>query len=443
MKDLSVGKESRLIFQFAMPMLIGNVFQQLYNIIDSVVVGQYIGKEALAAVGASFPFIFTLISLVIGIAVGATIIISQYFGAKDYHNVKRTIDTLHIFMFFTSIVVSVAGITLSEPIFRLTRLPEDILPYAEEYFDVYMLGTVFFFGFNSISAILRGLGDSRTPLYFLVISTVLNIILALLFVIVFKWGVKGTAWATVISQAVALVLAIIYLNRTHDLVKLKWHRLEFDRAIMNKSIRIGFPVGFQQAFVALSMMAMYWLVNRFGTNTTAAYSVVFRIDSFASMPAMNFAMALSAFVGQNLGARKPERVKKGLISTFFMTAVISVSISLACIFFGDPIMRIFTKDAEVIQIGEVYLRIVTGFYIFFSTMFVVGGVMRGAGDTFIPMLITFFALWVVRIPLGYYMSEHFGPSGIWWAIPIAWIIGLSLSFSYYLSGRWKKKTLIR
>jgi len=442
MKDLSVGKESKLIFQFAMPMLLGNVFQQLYTIIDSVVVGNYIGKEALAAVGASFPFIFTLISLVIGIAIGATIIIAQYFGAKDFRNVKRTIDTLYIFMFFTSIVVSFIGITFSRPIFKLIQLPEDILPYAEDYLKVYMLGTVFFFGFNSISAILRGLGDSKTPLYFLIISTVLNVILALLFVVGFHWGVKGSAWATVISQAVAFILAILYLNRTHEVVKLKWRNLEFDRAIMNKSIKIGFPVGFQQAFVALSMMAMYWLVNRFGTNTTAAYSVVFRIDSFASMPAMNFAMALSAFVGQNLGAKKPERVKNGLLSTFYMTAAISIIISLACIIFGEQIMRLFTKDNEVIQIGEVYLKIVTGFYIFFSTMFVVGGVMRGAGDTFIPMLITFFALWVVRIPVGYYMSEHFGPSGIWWAIPIAWVIGLSLSFLYYLSGRWKRKSLV-
>jgi putative MATE family efflux protein len=279
-------------------------------------------------------------------------------------------------------------------------------------------------------------------LYFLISSTVLNIFLALLFVITFQWGVKGAAWATVISQAVAFILAILYLNKTHEVVKLRWQKLEFDRAIMNKSIRIGFPVGFQQAFVAVSMMAMYWLVNRFGTDTTAAYSVVFRIDSFASMPAMNFAMALSTFVGQNLGAQKPERVKNGLVATFYMTSVISIIISLACIFFGEPIMRLFTKDAEVIAIGEVYLKVVTGFYIFFSTMFVVGGVMRGAGDTFIPMLITFFALWVVRIPLGYYMSEHYGPAGIWWSIPIAWIIGLSLSYTYYLSGRWKKKVLV-
>jgi len=253
--------------------------------------------------------------------------------------------------------------------------------------------------------------------------------------------VKSVAWATVISQAVAFILAIIYLNRTHEIINLTWRKLTFDRAILDKSLKIGFPVGFQQAFVALSMLAMYWLVNRFGTNATAAYSVVFRIDSFAGMPAMNFAMALSAFVGQNLGAQKPERVRHGFVSTFYMTSAISIVISLIGIFFAGPLMRMFTNDLEVIAIGKEYLQIVSGFYIVFSTMFIVGGVMRGAGDTFIPMLITFFALWVVRIPVGYYLSEKWGYHGIWWAVPIAWVIGLGFSYLYYLTGRWKKKVV--
>ncbi|MBW6460034.1 MAG: MATE family efflux transporter, partial [Bacteroidales bacterium] len=316
MKDLSVGNESKLIFHFALPMLLGNVFHQLYHIVDSIIVGNYIGKEALAAVGASFPFIFMLVSLVVGIAIGATIIIAQYFGAKDIHNVKRTIDTLFIIMFFASIVVMLAGILLSGPVFRLTGLPEEIMPQAIEYFNVYLLGAVFFFGFNSINAVLRGLGDSKTPLYFLIISTILNIVLDLFFVIGLNWGVKGVAVATIISQAVAFFLAVIYLNRKHEVINVSWRRYEFDKLIMNKSVRIGFPVGFQQAFVAMSMLAMYWLVNRFGADATAAYSVAFRIDSFASMPAMNFAMALSSFVGQNLGAQKPERVGRGFVASF-------------------------------------------------------------------------------------------------------------------------------
>lgn len=443
MRDLSVGKESKIIFQFALPMLIGNVFQQIYTLINSIIVGNFVGKEALAAVGASFPLIFTLISLVMGIAIGATIVIAQYFGAKDMKNVTRAIDTLVVFTLIASVAMSIIGMLLSKPIFMLTELPDDILPLAVDYFNIYMVGLVFAFGINSIAAILRGMGDSKTPLYFLVIATVLNIGLDFLFVLGFQWGVKGVAWATVISQAVALICAIIYLNRTHEILKITWRRLQFDRAILDKSLRIGFPVGFQQAFVALSMLAMYWLVNRFGTNVTAAFSVAFRIDSFASMPAMNFAIALSAFVGQNLGAQKPERVKRGLLATFYMTSVISIAISLVGIFFAGPVMSLFTNDADVIAIGKDYLQIVTGFYVVFSTMFIVGGVMRGAGDTFIPMLITFFALWIVRIPVGYFLSEKMGYHGIWWCIPIAWVVGLGFSYLYYLTGRWKKKAIVR
>jgi len=441
MRDLSVGKESRLIFQFAMPMLIGNVFQQLYNVVDSAVVGNYIGKEALAAAGSSFPIIFTLMSLLIGVAIGSTIIIAQYFGAKDFINVKRSIDTLYIFLFFASIAITVIGIAFSRQIFELINVPDEVIPMAVQYFNIYMLGSLFYFGFNGISAVLRGLGDSRTPLYFLIIATILNIILDLLFVITFKWGVKGVAFATVLSQFITLVMAAIYLNKTHEVVKLNFKGLVFDYPIFRKSLRIGFPIGFQQAFVAMSMMAMYWLVNRFGTNTAAAYSVVFRIDSFAAMPAMNFANALSTFVGQNLGAKKPERVKRGLLSTISMTAAISIGISLLAMSFGTPIMRLFTNDPDVIEIGKSYLVIVTGFYVVFSTMFQIGGVMRGAGDTFVPMLITFFALWVVRIPVCYYLAEDIGFTGIWWGIPIAWVVGLILHFIYFSTGRWKRKTI--
>jgi putative MATE family efflux protein len=442
MRDLSVGKESKLIFQFAVPMLVGNVFQQLYNVIDSIVVGKFIGKEALAAVGASFPIIFTLMSLLIGVAIGFTIIIAQHFGAKDMGNVKKAINTLYIFLFFASIFIMAVGIFFSRQIFQLIQVPEEVIPLAVRYFNVYMMGSVFYFGFNAISAVLRGLGDSRTPLYFMVITTILNIVFALVFVITFNWGVTGAALATVFAQLITLVWAVIYLNKKHDIVKVRFKDLGFDYGIFMRGIRIGFPIGFQQAFVALSMTVMYWLVNRFGTNAAAAYSVVFRIDSFAAMPAMNFANALSTFVGQNLGAGKPERVKKGFMATFYMTSAFSVLITLIAILFSDPIMRLFTNDPDVISIGKSYLIIVTGFYVIFSTMFVIGGVMRGAGDTFIPMLITFIALWVVRVPVCYYLSENIGFTGIWWGIPIAWVIGLALHYLYYATGRWKKKALI-
>lgn len=443
MKDLTVGKESKLIFQFAAPMLLGNVFQQLYNIVDSIIIGNFIGKQALAAVGASFPIFFALISMVIGFATGATIIIAQYFGAKKLDEVKRTIDTLYIVLFIGSIILSAVGIIFSDDIFRLIQLPEDVLPEATLYMRVYISGLVFFFGFNGTAAILRGLGDSKTPLYFLIISTITNIGLDLFFVIVLKWGIAGVAFATVIAQGGAFLTAVWYLNRTHDVVKLSLSRISFDKTIFKKSLRIGLPTGFQQTFVALGLLAIVWIVNLFGTDVIAAFSIVMRIDSLASLLAMNFAAALATFVGQNLGANKPERVKAGLIATFKMTSVVSIAITIIAILFSKLLMGIFTNDENVIDIGAKYLIIVSSFYILFSTMFVLNGVMRGAGDTLIPMFITLIALWIVRIPVSYWLSRHLDEVGIWWAIPIGWFIGMILSWFYYLTGRWKTKGVVK
>lgn len=443
MKNLTEGNSGSLIFKFAMPMLIGNVFQQLYNIVDSVVVGRYVGKEALAAVGASFPLIFMLISFVVGVAMGTTIIISQYFGAKDMKMVRRSIDTMYIFLFVASIIVTILGITLSKPIFRLINLPEDVMPQAVAYFNVYITGMIFFFGFNGISAVLRGLGDSKTPLYFLIISTVMNVALDLIFVAVFKWGIAGAAWATVISQAGAFITGIIYLNRTHEVVKLNSFKLVFDKAIFRKSLKIGLPTGLQQTFVSMGMLAITRIVNGFGTDVIAAYSAAGRLDSIAGMPAMNFGAALSTFVGQNLGANKPDRVKQGLKATFMMSGALALITSLFVILFRHQLIHLFTEDAAVISIGAQYLVIVSSFYIFFSSMFVIGGVMRGAGDTLIPMFISLFALWAIRIPAAWIMSRYFGVAGIWWSIPMAWFIGMTLSYLYYLKGNWKKKVVVR
>jgi putative MATE family efflux protein len=443
MKDLSVGNEGRLIFRFATPMLLGNMFQQLYNIVDSIIVGKFIGVEALAAVGSSFPIIFTLISFIIGIAIGSTVIISQFFGAKDYEKVRRAIDTLYIFIFFASLFVSFLGIYFSTDIFRLIGLPDDVLPQADTYLDIYLSGLVLFFGFNATSAILRGLGDSKTPLFFMIIATLMNIGLDLLFVVVFKWGIEGAAIATIVAQGGAFITAIIYLNRTHEIINLSWRKMVFDRELFRQNLRIGLPIGLQQAFVALSMMVMYWLVNPFGTNSVAAYSVVFRIDSFAAMPAMNFAAALSTFVGQNLGANKPERIRTGLISTILMTSAFAFTISAIAYFLAGPLMCLFTDDPVVVELGKEYLFIISPFYVVFTAMFTIGGVMRGAGDTIIPMLITFIALWLVRIPLCYYLSQDMGITGIWWGIPMAWLTGVLLSFFYYKTGRWKRKALVK
>lgn len=443
MKDLTEGKPTRLIFYFALPMLLGNVFQQLYNIVDSIIVGNFLGKEALAAVGASFPIIFTLISLIIGVASGSTVIIAQYFGAKNMTNVRKAIDTMYIFLFVASVILSVLGITFSKQIFTLIKLPEEIMPQANTYLRIYLTGLIGFFGFNGTSAVLRGLGDSKTPLYFLILSTVFNIGFDLLFVIVFKWGIAGVALATVISQTGAFISLIIYLNRNHEVVKFTLKKLRWDRDIFRKSLKIGLPTGFQHTFVSLGMMALFGIVNTFGTNVIAAYSVAGRIDALALLPAMNFAQALSTYTGQNIGANKTERVAAGVTSTFLMSSVITLLVMAVVILFSSFMMNLFTDDKNVISIGVEYLRIVSTFYLLFTAMFTISGVMRGAGDTLIPMFITLFSLWVIRIPAAWLLSQRFGETGIWYAVPVAWGIGAIFSYIYYRTGKWKTRSVVK
>lgn len=441
MKDLTTGPEGKLIFKFALPMLLGNVFQQMYNVVDSIIVGNFLGKEALSAVGASFPILFVLVSLVIGVAMGGGIIVSQYFGAKDYTSVKKAIGTIFAFMFLMSFVITIIGLIYSESIFRLIRLPEDIIPQANEYLTIIFAGIITMFGFNITSGILRGLGDSKTPLYFLILSTIINIGLDLLFIVVFKWGISGVAYATVIAQAIAFLTATVYLNKTHNLINISFKTIRFNYDILKKMIRIGLPSGLQHMMVAMGMMALFRIVNMFGTNTIAAYSVAIRIDSFAVMPAMNFSAALTNFIGQNIGADKIHRVRKGFTSTLAMTSVISLFFTIVMVLFGRSLMSIFTPDAEVIKIGVEYLVIVSSFYLIFTAMFITQSVFRGAGDTLVPMFITLIALWFIRLPVSYFLSQHIGTDGIWWGAPISWAVGLLIAIIYYLSGKWKNKSV--
>ncbi len=442
MKDLTQGNPGKLILNFAIPMLIGNVVQQLYNVVDSAVVGKFIGENALAAVGASFPIFYVLIALIIGIASGNMVIISQYYGAKKMAKVKQAIDTFYITVFVGSIFISILGIYFSKDIFELMDLPPELLNDATTYLNIILAGVVAMFGFNSTSSILRGLGDSKTPLYFLIISSVLNVVFDLVFVLVFDWGIAGVAWATVISQAIAFIVGTIYLNTRHEVIRISLKTITFDKEIFIKSIKIGLPSGMQQLFVALGMMALYKIVNPFGTVVIAAFSVAGRLDGFAVMPAMNLTAALTTFVGQNMGANLIDRVKKGLQVTMFYSVAISLFFTILIMFFGENIMLLFTTDANVVKIGVDYLKIVGYFYFTFSIMFSYLGVFRGAGDTIVPMLITLLSMWLFRIPAAYFLSQHFGTIGIWWSIPTGWGFGLLASAFYYKMGRWKNKVIV-
>jgi len=443
MKDLTTGGEGRLIWNFTVPMLIGNVFQQSYNVVDSMIVGRVVGKSALAAVGASFPIIFLLVALIIGGTMGFSILISQFFGAKDMARVRRAIDTAYLFLFFSSLLMTGLGLAFARPILGLLNTPAEILPQALTFLRITFGGLIFLFGYNSISAVLRGLGDSKTPLYFLVFSTLLNVALVLLFVNVLRWGIAGSAWATVIAQAVSFLLAVLYLNRTHPVLKFRIKGFEFDRAIMKRSLAIGLPSGVQQMLVAGGMMAVTRLVNGFGTDAIAAYTAAGRVDTFAVMPAMSLSVAISTFVGQNIGAGKMERVTKGLKMALYISGATSLLTTLAVVVFGWHLISMFNPDPAVVAIGSRYLLIVGSFYIVFSSMFVVTGALRGAGDTFVPMIVTVLALWGIRVPVSVYLSGRIGTDGIWWGMPLAWLAGLALSSAYYSTGRWKRLAAVR
>ncbi len=424
-------------------MLMGNVFQQLYSTVDSIIVGNALGKEALGAVGASFHIIFFLVSLFMGVTLGTSIIISQYFGARDHEKIKRAMDTAYVFLFAASLVLAVVGVIASPRILRFLNTPEDILPQASTYLRITFAGISTMVGFNATSAILRGIGDSKTPLGFLVLATVLNIVLDLVFILVFGWGIAGAAWATVIAQGFSFVSGILYLNRTHPLLRLNLRRVEFDRKVLFLSLRIGIPSGIQQMLVAAGMMALSRIVNSFGTPAVAAFAAAGRIDTFAGMPAMNLSLALANFTGQNMGAGKPERVVRGYHAALAIASAISLCITLISVVFGKSLIAVFNSDPEVVRIGASYLAIVGLFYVLFSSMFTTNGVIRGAGDTTYSMLNTILALWLVRVPAATLLSRHFGTDGIWWSMPAGWAAGFGAAYLYYRSGRWKRRVIIR
>ena len=442
MRDLTKGSEFKTILFFAIPMLIGNVFQQLYNTVDSIVVGNFIGKAALAAVGASFPVIFLLVAMVMGIGMGASVMISQFFGAKQMDNLKATIETFYWLSTISSLIVTAAGIIFAEPILLLMNTPPEVLTHAKTYMIIFFAGMVFLFGFNGIGAILRGLGDSKTPLYFLVIATILNIVLDIVFVTVFNMGVGGVAYATVIAEAVTFIGGFIVLQKSHPILRLNFRKVGFSPKLFAKMVKIGLPTGVQQMLVAASFMALTGIVMKFGTDVQAGFTSAGRIDSFAIMPVMSISMALSSFTGQNAGAGRLDRVIRGFRITLFASIAFSLLLGVVFLLWGDALVAMFNREAGVILHGTHYLHIVGIFYWIVAIMFMVQGVTRGTGDTVIPMLISLLTLWVFRVPLAHYLSGLIGPDGIWWAIPLGWGFGGVASLVYYLMGRWKKKSVI-
>ena len=440
--DLTQGKVWKTILTFVFPLLIGNLLQQMYNLADSVIVGHFIGKEALAAVSASFFIYYFIISLVIGVGSGITVVIAHYYGAKQYNNVQAAFSSFLIFTLFIGLLLSVAGVLFSESLFRLIGTPEDVIPDAVRYFRIYAGGTFVFIALNSLLSVSRGMGDSTHPMLLILITALLNVVLDILFIIVFHWDIEGVAVATVIAQTTGVIVSLIYLNKRHPILSLKRKDMRFERSLFVRGMKIGLPTSVQHCSLAIGLLVLLSVVNQFGTDTLTAYGAAGKIDSLITQVIITLSSALAAFCGQNIGAGAMPRVHQSVRFAMLINALFWALIFLTICFFGHAIMMIFTSDATVIAIGNDYLLIVGAVFLLHGAMNIMNGAMRGAGDTFFAMITGIITFWLIRLPLAYYLSERIGYRGIWWAISISITIGFLATCLYYLSGRWKKRQVI-
>ncbi|MEG1777365.1 MAG: MATE family efflux transporter, partial [Angelakisella sp.] len=356
MTDMTVGSPLRLIVLFSLPLLAGNILQQLYNMVDSMVVGQYVGTEALAAVGTGFPIFFMVSSVFMGIGMGATVIISQYYGAGDMDNVRSSVDTVYTAMMLGCIPITLFGLAVSGPLLRLINVPPDAYELAHTYLLIVFLGVIAVFGYNVNAGILQGLGDSKTPLIFLSVACVLNIILDLVFVIAFDWGVAGVAIATAIAQGFSWIFGIFYINRKYPEIKIHPFSFRFNRRLFKQIFRMGIPISVQQALFSVGVMAMLSLINGYGSAFVAGFNGANKLDTFVFMPITSFASACTTFVGQNIGAGKLDRVHKGTVSAIKLSVVVSLISGGLLLLFGTPLMGLFNGTPEVIAAGMAYLN---------------------------------------------------------------------------------------
>ena len=436
---MTEGNPFKLILLFALPMLIGNVLQQLYNMVDSIVVGNYVGKIALAAVGTGFPVIFLMSSLFIGIGIGATILISQYIGAGDINNVRKTSQTIYTAMILSSIPISIIGMIFCEPILSLINTPADVMPMAKQYMVIIFAGMIGSFGYNINAGILQGFGDSKSSLLFLAIATVINIVLDLLFVVGLNWGVPGVAIATVIAQTFSWIFGIIYMKKKYEILNFPITKFYFDKEIFKKILKLGLPSGIQQALFSIGIMSMQSLVNSYGSDFMAGFNAANKIDTFAFMPIQSFANAVTTFTGQNIGAGRLDRVHQGTIAATVMSMIICI-IALIIIPLGPFILGMFNSDPAVIEAGMIYLSNVMPLFILLSIVFILNAVIRGAGESIIPMIGSLASIWVGRIPAAYYIAANFGKEYLFYSYGVGWVLWLIISGPYYLSGKWKTKS---
>lgn len=427
---------------FSVPLLLGNLFQQLYNAVDSVVVGNYIGAQALAAVGSSAPVINLLVSFFMGLSVGAGVIISRYFGARNIESLQDSIHTSLALTTTAGIFMTLFGIIFSPTILRWIGTPADVMSSSVLYLRIYFGGILSVMLYNMGSGILRAVGDSKNPLYFLIISSITNILLDLLFVIVFDMGIAGVGWATLIAQTISAVLTLLLLIKTKQEYKVTIKKIRFHKDKLIEIIRLGLPSGIQNGVVSFSNVIVQSNINAFGSLAMAGCGAYTKIDGFAILPVMSYSMALTTFTGQNMGAKKYDRVKQGARSGIIMSLLTTIAISALLLIFGEQVLSIFSDNPKVISYGLYMMHVLAPFYIFLAISHAFNGIIRGAGITTIPMIVMITCwcglrmTWILAsVPIFHDIGVVFMGWPLTWAASALWL------FLYYKKGNWMKRSM--
>lgn len=439
--DLTEGSPSKKIFWFSLPLLASVAFQQLYQMADSIIAGQFAGELALAAVGSSFPITQLFVAVATGINIGASVLVSQLFGAKRYLRMKSAISTALFSTVIVALVLTVLGVFATQGIMRALQTPDNIFDDGSLYLRIYVLGLLFLFLYNVCTGIFNAMGDSRTPLILLIISSVTNVALDILFVAGFQWGVAGVAWATFIAQGGSSIFAVILLMRRLRYFETGGHVLLFSVDMLRRLVNFAVPSIVQQSFVSVGNVIIQYLINGCGASVIAGFSAATKLSTFALVCCMSFASGLSSYVAQNIGARKLDRISKGLKASAKFSMGLSVIFSVIMLLFAEKLVGLFVPadaSAQVIEVGKQYLYIVVPLYFLICVKFVCDSVLRGAG-AMKPFMIATFSDLIIRVVLSIVLFHVLKSEiGIWLSWPIGWVIGTSVSFYFYKSGAWKK-----
>lgn len=441
--SMITGNPTKALIAFTLPMVGGNLFQQFYNIVDSIIVGNVVGEDALAAVGASTAITMLFVMVAIGTGIGCSVVISQLFGANQLAKMKTAISTALLSILGFSVFLSVLGMVINKGILQLMGTPDNIFAEASDYLQIYFYGFVFLFLYNAFSAIFNALGDSTKPLLFLMFSSILNIGLDLFFVAKLQMGVQGAAWATLISQAISAVLSFSFLLKKLRKIETESFK-RYDVDMLKRMVTVAIPTIVQQSIVSVGMLLIQSVVNRFGSTFMAGYTAAIKIEGIAITPMVAVGNAASTYVAQNMGAKKPERIGEGYRICLMMAAGIGAFIAIFLHFAGEEVVGTFmnsSTSAEAISIGAEYLSIVSMFYFVMGLMNVSNGILRGAADMkwFLACSLCNLA---TRVILTYALAGVTAGKIIMWANPIGWLVGLLIAVFRYFQGGWKKRVLI-